>query len=359
VVAYAALALQVAVHAINRCTDVAACRAHIDAGLARISAQVAGSRQFIGPHLKLAVLPEYFLTGYPLGESVAAWRERACVSADGAEYDRLGRIAQDNGLFLAGNLYETDPHFPELYFQCSFIIADNGDRVLRYRRLVSMFAPTPHDVLDRYLDVYGPDSRFPVADTPLGRLAAVASEEILFPEIARALAFRGAEVLCHSSSEVAAATPTAKHIAKCARALENHVYVISANSSGVLGIDLPNQSVDGGSVIVDFEGRVRVAAAVGESMAAHGDIDIMSLRAWRRRPGMFNLLPRQRLGLFADVYRDDAAWPANTLLDTDGNAVAPERSHFIKTQEAVIRALAERGILPSQKDGARATTTRT
>ena len=343
---YTALALQVAVHAIDRLTDTAACRAHIDAGLDRVGAQISGSKQFIGGHVGLVVLPEYFLTGYPVGETVPAWRERACVAPDGAEYEKLGRIAQDNGVHLSGNLYETDAHFPELYFQSSFIIGDNGDCMLRYRRLVSMFAPTPHDVLDRYLDIYGADSLFPVVDTPLGRLATVASEEILFPEIVRALAFKGAEVVCHSSSEVAASTATPKAIAKRARAHENHLYVVSANSAGVLGIDLPNQSVDGGSAIVDYEGRALVESDGGESMAAHADIHIDALRDYRRRPGMFNLLPRQRLGLFADVYRDQAAHAANSLLGPDGQVLNPARSHFLETQAAVIAKLVDQGIIP-------------
>ena len=342
---YAALALQVAVHAINRCPDAAASRAHIAAALDRVATQVAGSKQFIGAHVSLVVLPEYFLTGYPIGETVPQWRERACVDPDGAEYDRLGRIAQDNGVYLSGNLYETDPHFPELYFQSSFVVGDNGDCLLRYRRLVSMFAPTPHDVLEKYLDIYGTDSLFPVVDTPLGVLAAVASEEILFPEIVRALALRGAEVVCHSSSEVAASTATPKAIAKRARAHENHLYVVSANSAGVFGIDLPNQSVEGGSAVVDYEGRVLVESDVGESMAAHADLHIDALRHYRRRPGMFNLLPRQRLGLFADVYRDAAAYPANSLLGSDGQVRNPARSHFLDTQAAVIAKLIDRGII--------------
>ena len=40
-------------------------------------------------------------------------------------------------------------------------------------------------------------------ETEIGRIAAIASEEILYPEIARALALRGAEVFIHSSSEAA------------------------------------------------------------------------------------------------------------------------------------------------------------
>ncbi len=342
---YAALALQFTVHAVNGCPDTASARAAIDASLERVAAQVAASRQFIGPHLRLIVLPEYFLTGYPMGEGIAAWHRRACVEPHGPEYERLGRIAQDGRVYLSGNLYETDPNFPELYFQTSFIIDDSGNTRLRYRRLISMYGPTPHDVLDRYLDIYGPESLFPVAVTPLGRMAAVASEEILFPELCRALVLRGAELLCHSSSEVASPAMTPKNTAKLARAYENHAYVVSANTAGIRGIDLPNVSVDQGSKIVDYMGRVLAEAAGGESMAAYADVHMDALRDYRRRPGMFNVLTRQRLGLFADTYRNEVVYPANTLLDARGETIEPDRSHFRNTQDAVIRDLMERGLI--------------
>lgn len=342
---YTALALQCRVHAVNACPDTASARASINAALERIAAQVAASGQFIGPHLKLVVLPEYFLTSYPLGETIAGWRQRACVDPDGPEYERLGRIAQDSAVYLSGNLYETDPNFPQLYFQTSFIIDDTGNTVLRYRRLISMYGPTPHDVLDKYLDIYGADSLFPVAVTPLGRLAAVASEEILFPELSRTLVLNGAELLCHSSSEVASPALTPKQAAKLARAYENHTYIVSANSAGVTGIDLPNVSVDRGSKVIDYQGRVLAEAAGGESMVAYAEVHIDALRDYRRRPGMFNVLSRQRLGLFTETYRNEEVYPANTLLDENGDVLEPDRSHFRNTQDAVIRALLERGII--------------
>ncbi|MDE0658760.1 MAG: nitrilase [Gammaproteobacteria bacterium] len=340
---YTALALQTRVEAVSGLPDVASCRDSIARSLERVAGQVAASRAFIGPHVALVVLPEYFLTGYPMGESAESWRARGCLEPAGREYDALGAIAASNGVFLSGNLYETDAHFPELYFQTSFIANDAGDIVLRYRRLISQFGPTPYEVLDRYLDVYGADSLFPVVETELGRLAAVASEEIVFPEIARALALRGAEVLCHSSSEVASPVLTPKNVAKRARAYENHVYVVSANTAGVSGIDLPNESVDGASQIVDYEGRVLVEAAGGESMAAHTDIDVDALRAYRRRPGMFNVFSRQRLALFR-VYADSEVCAPNSLLD-DGGVVAPARDHFLSMQRQAIAQLLERGIL--------------
>ncbi len=342
---FTALALQSNVRAVSGQPDISSSRASMSASLERTAKQVQASRQFIGPSLKLVVLPEYFLTGYPLGEAIAAWRERACVDPDGVEYERIGRIAQGNGLFLSGNLYETDPHFPELYFQTSFIVDDSGELVLRYRRLISMFAPTPYDVLDKYLDIHGAASLFPVADTELGRLAALASEEILFPELTRALALNGAELICHSSSEVASPAMTPKNAAKLARSYENQLYIVSANSAGITGIDLPNLSVDGGSKVVDYQGRVLAEAAGGESMAAHADIHMDALRECRRRPGLFNVFSRQRLGLFAGIYQSDAIHPANLMLDENGNVRQPSRSHFLDTQIAVIQKLTERGVI--------------
>ena len=209
--AYTAVALQTRCFAINK-LNVADARQKMIKNIRTVAGQVQGTKGFVGPSVKLVVLPEYFLTSFPLGESLSEWKEKGAIAQDGKEYDLLSEIAQKNNIYLSGNVYELDPHFRDLYFQTSFILGPNGDCVLRYRRLVSMFAPTPHDVLDKYLDVYGQDALFPVAKTELGNLACVASEEILYPEISRCLTMNGAEVLLHSSSEVGSVELTPKDL---------------------------------------------------------------------------------------------------------------------------------------------------
>jgi len=343
--AYRALALQVACRAVNRCPDRASARARMAESIERIGRHVRAAKGFLGQDVRLVVLPEYFLTGYPLAESIPEWADKAALAADGPEYQALARIAGDNDVYLSGNAYETDAAFPGIYFQASFVIAPSGETVLRYRRLVSMFAPTPHDVWDRYLDLYGLDGVFPVARTGIGRLAAIASEEILYPEIARALALRGAEVFLHSTSEVGSPRLTPKDVAKRARAIENLAYVVSANTGGFLESDLAAGSTDGMSKIVDYLGEVRTEAGFGESAVACAEIDLAALRRYRRRPGMGNLLARQRLELFAPVYGGTPVHPANTLLDADGRVVIPQRAQFAATQRAVIERLARLGLV--------------
>ncbi len=338
--AYRALALQVVCDAVNGDPDRAAARARMTASLDRLERQIKASKGFIGQDLRLVVLPEYFLTGFPMGESADAWADKAALEIDGPEYERLGAIAQATGTFIAGNAYELDPNFPGLYFQACFVVSPTGAVVLRYRRLNSMFAPTPHDIWSRYLDVYGLDGVFPVARTEIGNLAAVASEEILYPEIARCHAMRGAEIFLHSTSEVGSPALTPKDVAKRARAFENMAYVVSANSAGIAGTAIPIASTDAMSKIVDPTGLVLAEAGYGESLAATAEIDLGALRRLRRRPGMANMLSRQRFELFARSYAGHSFYPADTL-----EGVKPSRQHFLDTQRAVIERLAKDGVI--------------
>lgn len=341
---YAALALQLTARSVERCPDRAAARAQMLATIESVGPKLRAASVFIeqysGNKVRLAVLPEYLLTSYPGRISIADFADKAALEEGGPEYEAFGRIAEAQNLFLAGNAYETDRHFPGLYFQTSFVVAPSGEVVLRYRRLNSMFAPTPHDVWAKYLDVYGLDGVFPVARTEIGNLAAIASEEILYPEIARAHALRGAEIFVHSSSEVGSPVATHKAIAKRARAFENLAYVVSANTAGIEGTAMPFASADGNSLVVDWKGNVLAESNTGETFTAFGAIDLDALRAARRKPGMTNYLARQRTELFAAAYAAATVHPAGTLLDK-----APDRDHFLRVQSEVIERLAKEGVI--------------
>ncbi|MEM8986241.1 MAG: nitrilase-related carbon-nitrogen hydrolase [Pseudomonadota bacterium] len=342
--AYYAIAMQI------RCDSLIAAKTQEDArlmvadALKRTDEAIRGAVLFHGPNIKLVVLPEYFMTGHPFGETLAEWRDKASIDMDGAEYDAIGEIAQKHGTYIAGNAYEKDPHFPDFYFQASFVVAPNGDLVLRYRRLISMYSPSPYDVLDKYLDIYGADALFPVAETEIGRLGAVASEEILYPEIARCVAARGAEVLVHSSSEAGSNQVTIKNVAKQARAIENLAYVVSANSAGITGSPVLEGSTDFGSKVVDYRGNVLSEAGYGESINAYAEIDLAALRRYRRKPGMGNLLARQPLQVYAETYAKQEVHRPNGLLEK-GDVVIPDRSYFVKRQKDVIEKLAKTGVI--------------
>ena len=337
---YRAVGLQTTCRAIASCRTTEEARTRIGENIERVARQIPSTIAWTGPDTRLIVLPEYLLTGFPTRETADEWISRACLSEGCSEYEELGAVAEKNAIFLAGNAYEFDAHFPGIFFQTSFVIDPSGDVVLRYRRLNSMYSPTPHDVWDAYLDRYGLDGVFPVAKTEIGRLAAVASEEILYPELTRCLAMRGAEVIVHSTCEVGSPRSTPKGIAKRARAIENLVYVVSANTAGMEGLDLPGASADGGSVVIDHKGRVLAEAGYGESVVAYADLDLDALRRFRRRPGMENLLSRQRFEAYAESYANHSHYPANSLADGFQG-----KKHFTETQAEVIERLVKNGVI--------------
>ena len=348
--AYTALALQITTPCVNGQNSVDDARALMHKTLASVSKNVMASKGFIssfsGNEVKLVVLPEYFLTGFPMGESCTEWRDKAAIDPDGREFEQLAMLASKAGVFLAGNVYETDPHFPELFFQCCFVIDPSGDTVLRYRRLISLNTPSPYDVWDKYLDIYGLDAIFPVADTAIGRLAGIASEEILYPEIARCHAVRGAEVFIHPTSEVGSPLLTPKDIAKRARAIENLAYVVSANTARLAEVAFPEISSTGMSKIVDYSGKVLCEAAPGgDSMAANAVIDLAALRATRKRTGLTNTLVRHPFEAYVDTLKNAPFKAPNGLLNSDGTVHAPEKGELHARQRQDIERLISAGVL--------------
>jgi predicted amidohydrolase len=162
----------------------------------------------------------------------------------------------------------------------------------------------------------------------------------LYPEVARCLAMRGAEIFVHSTSEVYNKNLTPKDAAKISRAVENLAYVVSSNTAGIANIAIPIASADGGSKIIDHRGIVLAETGAGESMAAFAEIDLGALRRDRRRPGLNNLLARQRFELYAESYRQSHFYPANTMLEGE-----VDRKHFLQTQQATIERLIQLGII--------------
>jgi len=315
---YTTLALQTVCDAVNQDKSQKAAHTRMRRAIDRVTGQIAASKGFLksfnGYDVKLVVLPEYWMTGFPLGETREEWQDKAVIDIDGGFSGHISEIAKKFNIYLCSNHYENDPHFPDLYFQANVIYAPSGDAILRYRRMISLYSPTPYDVWDQYLAQYGIDAIFPVVETEIGALGTIASEEILYPEIARMHALKGAEVLLHPTSEVGAPGLTPKDIAKRARALENIAYVVSANSAGITGTPVPASSTDGMSKIVDWKGKVAAEAAIGETMNANAIIDLDGLREARRKTGMSNFLSRLPMAAFRPGYGEDFA-PANRTPD--------------------------------------------
>jgi formamidase len=128
---------------------------------------------------------------------------------------------------------------------------------------------------------------FPVVDTELGKLGVAICYDWLFPETIRQIAFSGAEVIARVSAYMDPWGATAPidwwTLFNRARAAENTVYVVAANQGASLA-NYPPFSWPGGSMVVDYDGRILAQAdpGPGEKVVV-GPIDLGALRAERER----------------------------------------------------------------------------
>ena len=143
---------------------------------------------------------------------------------------------------------------------------------------------TPGSVFDQYVDKYGYEHLFPVADTPIGRLATTICFDNNFPETYRAMAQRGAEVILHPTSEPHGAHRMGWDAARRMRAFENVAYVISAGHGGeyfLPGRISPSSRGRGYSKIINFDGSVQAEADTAGQVPLGGMIDLRALRQAR------------------------------------------------------------------------------
>jgi predicted amidohydrolase len=292
---------------------------------------------------KLMLFPEFNLQGYPLGESVAEWIEKVCLDLPGPQTERLSGLAQELNIFIGANAYWRDPLFPGRYFNTSFLIDSSGDIVLKYRRVNTAHAVSPHDFLEEYFDKVGVEGAFPVADTELGRIAMMPCGEIMYPEAARMFMFRGAEVLLHPTSDFGAVDNNGWQSAKVVRASENMMYLVSCNTAGFRNdppyADNENQ---GHSKIFDYDGRLLAAAGMGECTRAFAFIDVEAVRRLRSRVGGFNRLMRNRIEMYRPVYDTVSFYPPNQFADQ----VMDSKARIQENCELALDNMAANRIIP-------------
>jgi predicted amidohydrolase len=250
--------------------------------LEMVDAAVAGYRPFFP--VRLLVFPE-FAHAAPVYLTARELREKLAVPIPNEHTDRYAARARALGVYIqTGTFLESDPRWPGVVFNTTCLIGPGGI-LTRYRKTHPWIpwevCASPHDVPG-----YDQDA-FPVAETPIGRIGAAICYDWLFPEAIRQLAANGAEVLVRVSAYMDpwGATPPMDWwtVVNRSRAMENLAYVVAANQAASLA-SYPPFSWPGGSMVVDFDGRILAQAdpGPGEKIVV-AEIDLAALRAARER----------------------------------------------------------------------------
>jgi len=247
-----------------------------------IDRAVVGYRPFFD--VKLLAFPE-FAHAAPVYGTLEELSDRLAVELPNEQTDRYQAKARQRGLWIqTGTFLEKDRRWPGRVFNTTCLIGPDG-LLARYRKVNPW---VPWELHASPLDLAGyDDPLFPVVETEIGRLGAAICYDWLFPETIRALAHQGAEVLIRVSAYMDpwGATPPMDWwtLFNRARAIENFAFVVAANQ-GASAANYPPFSWPGGSMVVDFDGRILAQAdpGPGEKIVV-APIDLGALRAERQR----------------------------------------------------------------------------
>ncbi|MCA9100442.1 MAG: hypothetical protein KDA63_04775 [Planctomycetales bacterium] len=245
--------------------------------------------------VRLVVFPE-FAHAAPIYATAAELTDKLAVPVPNEHTDRYAKVAREHGIYIqTGSFLECDPRWPGHVFNTTCLIGPDG-MLLKYRKVHTWI---PWEVHTSPHDLPGYDEPlFPVADTPIGRIGVATCYDWLFPEAIRQLALQGAEVLIRISAYMdpwGTASPTEWWtLVNRVRALENLAFVVASNQAASLQNYGPF-SWPGGSMVVDFDGRVLAQAEPGGGeRIVVGPIDIAALRHERQRRMTHQMLAHLR-----------------------------------------------------------------
>ena len=168
----------------------------------------------------LVVLPELFASGY-FFDSTEQAHSLSESATDGPTVSRMCEWAAATGATIVGGLPERDG---DMFYNSAVVVTPRG-WLGTYRKTHLFYEETLHFTPgDTGFQVWTVTDR----NNRSYRLGAMVCFDWFFPESARALALKGADVIAHPSNLVLAHCPRSMPI----RALENHVFTATANRTG-------------------------------------------------------------------------------------------------------------------------------
>ncbi|KPJ61172.1 MAG: hypothetical protein AMJ46_02285 [Latescibacteria bacterium DG_63] len=215
----------------------------------------------------LYVLPELFSTGYLFGSRKELGRLAEPIP-DGPTIGALRAFCRSEGCVIAASIAEIDRR---KYYNTAILVGPRG--VLGTYRKMHLF--------DRERFWFEPgNTDFQVWRVKRARIGLMICFDWVFPEAARILALKGADIICHPSNLIL-------HYCQGAmvtRSIENGVFTITANRVGSERRGAIQLTFSGRSQITHPRGHVLARAPKTGRKIQTADIDLSAAREKRLTP---------------------------------------------------------------------------
>lgn len=185
---------------------------------------------YFGPRPDILFFHEFPITGW------RKWTRKEILSfaleLPGEETEAISKKAREYGCYIVFGTYAKDKDWTNHVLSITTIIDPKGEIVGKHWKArnikgvfpgFELFTTTIYDVLDRYIEMYGADAVVPVTRTPYGNISTSSTQGE--PELIRAMAMKGAEIVLRTAS--GGFNPLDMQ----ASAYYNNVYVALANNA--------------------------------------------------------------------------------------------------------------------------------
>lgn len=238
---------------------------------------------------------EFPLTGWRKWNRAEA--QKMCIEIPGPETEVIAAKAREHNVWIVFGAYVRDPDWPGHVLSITTIMDNKGQIVDKHWKArnvkglfpgFELFTTTIHDALDQYIEMYGRDAVIPVTRTPLGNIATSSTQRE--PEIFRAMAIKGAEVILRT------ATGGFEPVDMQATSLYNGTYTAVVNNS-ISPDNGPffDDPGSGGTALYGPDGKLLSEATSKHEQIVLSRVDIGALRARKRQPSIHT-------SLYKDVY---------------------------------------------------------
>jgi N-carbamoylputrescine amidase len=250
-----------------------------------LDAACAKIREAASRGAKVVCLPELFRSPYFCQKEDASLFELA-ESIPGPSTEALGWEARRSAVVVVASLFER--RAPGLYHNTTAVIGTDGSILGLYRK---MHIPDDPGYYEKYYFTPG-DLGFHVFPTEFGNLGVLICWDQWFPEAARLVALRGADVIFYPTAigwhpaekaEHGTAQRDAWRTVQRGHAIANGVYVAAINRVGTeTPAGPPGLEFWGSSFLCDPHGVVLTEASSDHEVTLYGTVDPARIEDVRR-----------------------------------------------------------------------------